>query len=309
MRAALLVPATALVLCAGALLGCQESGFDESKETQRPLKVQHIKEDLAGTKVPGQAERPAVLTPDALGDTLALGVRPVLAMLPGDRLPAYLRRAARGVDVSGPATAQDLGALSAPDPDLILGSDERQGGLYPELKRIAPTVLTDGGGGAWKLSVRLHGEALGRTNDAERLLIDWDRRVAGLASTLGEGAADTEVSVALVTRDGIRVAGAESFPGKVLADAGLGRPAAQEGPDEFEKVDPGRLASLDGDVMLLSVAPGAERRAQRLRGSRAWQRLGAVRRGEVVPVDAGTWWSGGGMLAARAALADLRRAL
>ena len=32
---------------------------------------------LNGTKVPGQAERPATLTADALGDTLALGVTPV----------------------------------------------------------------------------------------------------------------------------------------------------------------------------------------------------------------------------------------
>ena len=53
----------ALALVA-ALAGCQESGFDESKETQRPLKVQHAIDPLTGTKVPGQAERPVTL--DAL---------------------------------------------------------------------------------------------------------------------------------------------------------------------------------------------------------------------------------------------------
>ena len=42
---------------AGALAGCQESGFDESKETQRPLKVQDAMNPLNGTKVPGVAER------------------------------------------------------------------------------------------------------------------------------------------------------------------------------------------------------------------------------------------------------------
>ena len=79
-----------------ALAGCQESGFDESRETQRPLKVQHALDPLTGTKVPGVAERPMTLSADTLGDALALGVQPVRAALPGGRLPDYLRSEAQG---------------------------------------------------------------------------------------------------------------------------------------------------------------------------------------------------------------------
>ena len=70
------------VLAALALfaLGCQESGFDESKETSKPLKVQHA---LGETKVPGQAKEPLTLTVDSLVDTLALKVRPARAAVPG----------------------------------------------------------------------------------------------------------------------------------------------------------------------------------------------------------------------------------
>ena len=57
-----------MALCAAALAGCQESGFDEAKETARPLKVQHL---LGESKVPGQAEMPATLSVEALDDTLA----------------------------------------------------------------------------------------------------------------------------------------------------------------------------------------------------------------------------------------------
>ena len=298
-----------LVAAAGLVAGCQESGFDESKETARPLKVQDSLAPLAGTKVPGQAERPMTLTADALGDTLALGVEPVRAALPGGRLPGYLRSEAAGVEVVPPLTRLDLAATEAAEPDLILGSAELQSGLYPQLSRIAPTAMTDGGGGAWKLNVRLHGEALGRTNDAERLLIDWDERAAQTRSSLGTEAGDTQVSVVLVRWGAILVAGAESFPGKVLADVGLGRPGSQDGTREFETVAPGQIPALDGDVMLLSVAPGAEAALARLRRTPAWQRLDAVRFGTVAGVDAGTWWSGGGVLAARAALDDLARVL
>jgi ABC-type Fe3+-hydroxamate transport system substrate-binding protein len=171
VRARLLI---ALALL-GALAGCQESGFDESKETQRPLKVQHAMDPLTGTKVPGQAERPLTLTADALGDTLALGVKPVGAVA----VPPYLERRARGIEVLRP---NDPVEFEATDPDLILGSKELQGDDYDVLKKIAPTVMSEGDD--WKLNLRLHGEALGRTNDAEQLLIDWDNRVAKVRKAL-----------------------------------------------------------------------------------------------------------------------------
>jgi iron complex transport system substrate-binding protein len=189
----------------GALAGCQESGFDESRETQRPLKVQHAMDELTGTKVPGVAERPMTLTADTLGDTLALGVEPVRAALPGGRVPPYLREAAAGVEVVPPLTELDLAATEAASPDVILGSKEANEELYEELSRIAPTVM--GEGDNWKLNLRLHGEALGRTNDAERLLVEWDNEAAEVRDRVREAG----VSLVLPT-------GASPFAEQVLAD-------------------------------------------------------------------------------------------
>lgn len=166
-----------------ALAGCQESGFDESRETQRPLKVQDAMNPLTGTKVPGVAERPMTLSSDTLGDTLALGVKPVRAALPGGRVPGYLRTPAKGVEVVPSITKLDLAATEAADPDVILGTKEGDGELYDSLSRIAPTVMSEGDD--WKLNLRLHGEALGRTNDAEKLLIDWDNRAAKVRDLIG----------------------------------------------------------------------------------------------------------------------------
>jgi iron-siderophore transport system substrate-binding protein len=235
----------------GALAGCQESGFDESKETQRPLKVQHAMDPLTGTKVPGQAERPLTLTRDTLGDTAALHLRPVAAVLQGGRVPDYLRAATRGVKI---LDSVDLGAIEAAGPDVILGAKELDGDRYDELKKIAPTIMSEGSD--WKLNVRLHGEALGRTNDAEELLIDWDKRVAGVKRAIGDRKLSIEVTLGPGTGD--FDLGAESFAGSILADVGI---------------KPGR---------------GGE---------------------EVLHVTAGQEWVGGGVLAARAVLADIRAAL
>jgi iron complex transport system substrate-binding protein len=228
-----------------ALAGCQESGFDESRETQRPLKVQHALDPLTGTKVPGVAERPMTLSADTLGDALALGVRPVRAALPGGRLPDYLRSDANGVEVVPPITDLDLAATEAAAPDVILGTKEAYGDRYDEFKRIAPTVMSEGDN--WKLNLRLHGEALGRTNDAEKLLIDWDNRAAKVRSKL----ADSGLSVTLAKPN--------PFAESILADIRAPRPSRERD-------------------MVISIKPAPE-------------------------------WSGGGVLAARAALADLERVL
>ena len=273
--------------------------------------MQHALGDIGGTKVPGQAERPATLTSAALDDTLALGLEPVWASVPGGELPEYLRAAARGIEVAPPVTRLDTAALEAADPDVILASVQAQERLYPELSRIAPTIATDADGAGWQLNLRLHGEALGRTNDAEELLIDWDRQVGEARAAIGdEAAAQTRVAVVLVTRAGLFVAGSDSFAGKVLAELGVEGPASgEDGSGERERVSIADVRARRADLMLLSVAPGAEDAAARLERSSAWRALAAVRSGVVERVDAGTWWSGGGILAARAALADVQRAL
>jgi iron complex transport system substrate-binding protein len=169
----------------GALAGCQESGFDESKETQRPLKVQDAMNPLNGTKVPGQAERPATLTADTLGDTLALRVKPVVA----SKVPDYMREAAAGIRV---VKATDLDGIRAATPDVILGSKELQGHEYGDLSKIAPTIMTEGDD--WKLNLREHGEALGRTNDSEALLTDWDNRLARVKRRIGDRKLSVQLS-------------------------------------------------------------------------------------------------------------------
>jgi iron complex transport system substrate-binding protein len=241
-----------LAVLAVLATGCQESGFDESKETSKPLKVQHA---LGEAKVPGQAQEPMTLTVDTLDDTLALGVSPARAAVPGAKLPDYLRSAGGGVATMEPVTEADLAAVEAVHPDVILGTAAAQAKLYENLIRIAPTVMIDGSGSQWKLDLRLVGEGLGRTNDAEALLTDYDRDVAKTREAIS---GKPTVAVARMTPDGVRYAKRDSFAGTILSDVGLQQ-----------------VTGTGADLTLRSDV----------------------------------WWTAGGALAARAALADLRDAL
>ena len=221
----------------GALAGCQESGFDESRETQRPLKVQDAMNPLTGTKVPGQAERPATLTSDTLGDTLALGVTPVVA----SDVPKYMSAEAAGVRV---VKDTDLSGIRAATPDVILGTKDGQGEEYGELSKIAPTIMTEDDD--WKLNLREHGEALGRTNDAEELLTDWDNRVARVKRMIGDQKVAATVSAAPGT--GEFDLGPESPGGSTLADLGIALRRPGQHADRVIRIS-GGAAWVSGGVL------------------------------------------------------------
>ena len=265
------------LLAATALLaaGCG-SGFDEERENAKPLKVAHASGE---SKVPGQADRPLALSDGALDAILALGDRPVAALLPGGRAPAYLRR--DGVEVGRALLGAHLLRVKLIDPDVILGNKAVHGRLWERLSKIAPTVFSEGGIAAnWKLDLRLFGEALGRTNDAEALLNAGTARLRGRADGCGS-AEGTRVAVVRIVRGGLRVARPEAFPGKVLLDAGLVPAGEREG----------------ADVVLVSHAPGVHTSLARLGLTKA------------IVIDDRLWWEGDGLLAARAALRELERVL
>src|SRR5947209_7720336 len=99
-----------------------------------------VKHAMGETKVPDKPQRVVVLDTDKLDTLASLGLKPVGAAAPAEkmRFPAYL-----GVtDLKAVGTLQepDLDAIRALKPDLILGSKFRQEKLYDELSTIAPTV-------------------------------------------------------------------------------------------------------------------------------------------------------------------------
>jgi iron complex transport system substrate-binding protein len=298
-----------IALAAAAVLigGC--AATKNTIEENSHLRVAHANGE---TIVPARANRVVTLVPDALDTAIALGVRPVGASLPaGHRaLPGYLGERVAGVKPVGPDAHPHLGRIRALAPDLIIGYKTVQGRIYRRLDHIAPTVTTDSLGHAdWELNARLYSEALGRQASGENLLRDYDHRVARLKRAAGPRRGEVEVSLVRVVRGGVRVYNTGSFAGSILNDAGIGRALIQDAARAYFVVPPGKMSDLDGDLIILSRAPGSSATYRRLVSDPRWRALRGVRAGHVHQVDDSAWYVGDGMLAARLVMNDLARLL
>ncbi|MCE3551006.1 iron-siderophore ABC transporter substrate-binding protein [Pseudonocardia sp. RS11V-5] len=278
------------------------------------------------TEIPAAPQRVVVLATGQLDALLALGVTPVGGTRgdAADLVPAYLAEAFPERAAALAAMA-DLGLRLEPNlesvanarPDLILANEAGAEELYPQLSRIAPTVLTEGTGVNWKQDLLILAHGLGRAEQAQRWLDAYHADAAalgdGLDGGLGGGvdgrvdggvASRPTVSLLRVTADRIRVFGVASFTGSVAEDAGLPRPPSQTFAKTSEDISTEQLARADGGHVFYGVQ-GGEGAAPELLGGPLWRSVPAVAEGRATAVDDDVWYLNAGPVAARQVLAGL----
>lgn len=277
-----------------------------------------VRHAAGGTIVRSEPQKIVVLSGDQLDALCALGLqsRIAAAALPdgSDSQPSYLGTAVHNLPAAGTRTSPDLNAIRAARPDLILGSEALIPDAYPALSAIAPTVFTGAPGAAWEDTLRTVGAATWRA-DAANGLVDDFTAAAGRTGADND-AAHFQASVVQLTDKTMRVFGAANFPGSVLADVGVERPAAQRFTDKpfievgttKEDLDNSPDFSIaDGDIVYVSFAsPAAKDRAGEVMNSDAWKKLSANKDNRVFVVNNEVWQTGEGIVAARGMLADLR---
>ena len=307
--------ATLAVASGLVLAGCGSA--DEGTSTSAPSTaaegVRTVEHAAGTTEITGTPERVVVLDTGELDAVLALGVTPVGAVRTGvsDELPAYIEDA--GVD---PTRIANVGTIAEPaleeiaalDPDLILSNSVRHAEIHDQLSAIAPTVFAEAIGETWEDNLRLAGEALGLTDEAEQLLADYEERAAEVGALYGDPAA-TEVSmVRFLDGSAVRLYGEGSFIGDVLGDVGFARPEVQRTAETFVEVSPEQIDQADGDL-LFSASYGDEGRtaAGQITSGGLWQGLSAVQQGRAFEVSDDRWFLAIGPLGAGLVLDDLER--
>ena len=277
-----------------------------------------VRHAAGNTVVPAEPQKIVVLSGDQLDALCALGLqsRIVAAALPdgSDSQPSYLGAVVHDVPAAGTRSSPDLEAIRAAQPDLILGSEALTPDAYQELSAIAPTVFTGAQGAAWQDNLRTVGAATWRA-DATNGMID-DFNAAADKTGADNDATHFQASVVQLTDSTLRVFGPDNFPGNVLADVGVDRPAAQRftdkpyvevGTTEEDLDNSPDFSIAEGDIVYVSFASQAARdRAGDVMGSDAWKKLSANKDNRVFVVNNEVWQTGEGIVAARGILADLR---
>ena len=274
-----------------------------------PRTVEHA---MGETEIPEQPERVVVLDTGELDAALSLGVVPVGAVTTdvSEEFLSYLADDAEDVEVVGTIAEPNLEEIAALEPDLILSNKVRHADIYDQLSQIAPTVFAADLGDTWKENFLLDAEALGKEEEADELLSEYEQTAAELGESLGDPAGTT-VSPLRFVAGTIRAYQAQSFIGTVLADIGLDQVELPTGEvATFAELSAEELTRGDADIVLYSsYGPPEESGEAAAVAGPLWHRLEAVASGRAYAVEDDVFFTGIGLTAANLILEDLEQQL
>ncbi len=275
-----------------------------------PAIARDVTDSMGTVTVPDAPKRIVVLTNEGTEALLALGVTPVGAANSwnGDPWWDHISDAMDGAEPVGKESAVNLELIAALEPDLILANKQRHEEIYPQLTAIAPTVMSKELRGDWKINFRLYAEALGKEQEADAAIADYDASVADLREKLGDHL-NEEVSVIRFVPGQIRIYQLDSFSGVLLKDIGFHRPANQNVEEFAIRTGKESIPDMDGDRIFYFTFDTGDGKGTSLEeevlADPLWQSLSAVKAGKVHQVSDAIWNTAGGILAAKLMLHDI----
>ena len=274
--------------------------------------VRVVDHAMGQTKVSVNPQRVVALS-GSLDTVLSLGVKPVGSIQISEGND-YLKNRIEGIKSVGSFNNPSFEEIVALKPDLILGTKWDDRDKYKLLSQIAPTVIADvESSGEWKKLLNKYAEALGKTDQAEQIMTDYQARIDDFQAQMGD-LKKTDVSIVRIRQDRIDIYLEESFPGTIVADAGLSHPSDQaNAEDSFSmQISKELLYMADGDVIFTwtrssgnneEAVREAQRNSKQLKADPLWAKLNAVQQGKVYEVP--SYWIGMGPIAANLVLDDL----
>jgi iron complex transport system substrate-binding protein len=289
----------AVPLTLAALAGCgaaagEESGGSSPAGGEFPVSIEHA---FGATTIEQEPERVVVLGWSAQDTVYALGVTPV-------GMPSYSYGGgddgvlpwndeffdAEQTTLLDTTDGPPLEQIAALRPDVILAPYEGfEASVYEDLSGIAPTVAYPGEPWTtpWREQTRLIGEALGRSDAAEKLITEAEEQVAAIADEHPEFEGLTFAYTSM---------GAESLylylptdpRVQLIEDLGLTvAPSVEElGTDSedsfYAQLSLERAADIESDV-LVGFADGLS--ADEVTGLPVYAQVPAIQRGAAVLID------------------------
>ncbi|PIG93620.1 ABC transporter substrate-binding protein [Gloeocapsopsis sp. IPPAS B-1203] len=287
---------------------CGISSYRELEAVSNNCRI--IAHAMGDTCVPLNPQRVVVWGGTELDPVLALGVKPI-AGTPNvltyvkEKLPSEQWQGIE--DISNPQ-GPNLERLLKLKPDLILGHKSRIEQVYPQLSKIAPTVLD--GADDWKSTLRLFAEALGKTDKAQQVMDTYDARIKRFKAEMSNQLPFT-ISAIEVRADAFVLSTKDSFAMSVIQEAGLSLPPAlTQYTWRTWTLSKERLYELESDALFLrswgevgKEQYKAQSQLEKLKTDPLWMQLQVVQQNKVYEV--GDYFQGAGPITANFVLDDL----
>lgn len=299
------------------LVGCGSSDSASPSNSTEPAKTEAsytVKHAMGETTLKGTPKKVVVLTNEGTEALLAMGVKPVGAVKSwtGDPWYPHIKSQMEGVTVVGDEGQPNLELITSLQPDLIIGNKLRQEKVYEQLKAIAPTVFSETLRGDWKSNFKLYAEALNKKAEGDKVLANWDQKVADFKKTVGDKA-NTQVSMVRFMPGKTRIYYNDTFSGIIFKELGVKRPAAQDKPEFSADITKERIPEMEGDVLFYFTYETGNGQASKLEqeylNDPLFQNLKVVQAKKSFKVDDAIWNTAGGVLAANLMVDDLSKFL
>ncbi|MGE5704909.1 MAG: ABC transporter substrate-binding protein [Clostridia bacterium] len=297
------------------LAGC--GGGNQAASTEQPAAAPAgdsytVKHNMGETTIKGIPQRVVVLTTQGVETVLALGVKPVGAVssFSADQFYDHVKGELEGVKVVGTETQPNLEAIAALKPDIILGMTMRHEKIYKQLSAIAPTVFAEKPRGDWKENFKLYAEALNKKTEGEKVIGDWEKRIASFKEKAGVKL-HTKVSLVRFMPGKVRIYYKDTFAGVILKELGFARPEAQDKEEFAAEVTKERIPEMDGDILFYYVYETGDSKASQLEqewtNDALWKNLNVVKNNKAYKVDDVIWNTSGGVKSANLLLNELEK--
>ncbi|WP_066382049.1 iron-siderophore ABC transporter substrate-binding protein [Anabaena sp. CA = ATCC 33047] len=275
-------------------------------------KCKVIKHELGESCIPFQPQRIIALDETSMEALLALDLKPIAATQPniaGSIIPK-LGKKAEGIVSLGKDSQPNIEKMVLLNPDLILGFS-LGAEQYKLFSQIAPTVTFDYIQNGWKDTFSSIAKTTGKSEQAQKLLEEYQQRVQKLRTVVNHKLKGKTVSISrfYAGNQFTEFRTKYSFPGSLLLEVGIPLPEIQNQLITYENqplvsVSLERLDLINADILFIALDPGAEETFQKYQNSPLWQNLKAVKNQRVYTVDS-SYWIFGNILAANAILDDL----
>ncbi|MBF2046385.1 MAG: iron-siderophore ABC transporter substrate-binding protein [Elainella sp. C42_A2020_010] len=290
---------------------CNAGSTPEANTVASTENCRMIQHAAGETCVPNNPQRIVTLSLDTLGNVLPLGVKPIASANEnvGESYSYFPDEQVQGIQTVGDPTQTNIEAILNLKPDLIFGwGGYNPEGIYPQLSKIAPTVLYHWQDDTWQNIFKFTAEVLGKQTEGQAVLERYEARIQELKTALGNRYQDKTISVVYFYFGTIGSVVKNSAQAMVLSDVGLKRPKAQDvvvepwGNIEFSEEE---ISKADGDVLFaITFKEDDAQFLKQLEQKPLWKTLKAVQQNQVHVVN-GKHWNAYNIMAVNAVIDDL----